>query len=226
MFAILRCQDLLCIGRRYRRDLVAVQDAGFQERNAAVVTYVAIVQQIPWQAQAAVQHFGAEVALECQVVNRQHELQVAVSGIVVMCFPHHAGNHGCLPVVAVDDVGPVVELVEHLYDCLLEIRKPFPVIIVAIEGIPFEISLMLDEEEADGAFHFGKYLDRHFMEVDGNRIFAAEMKIVEILFCDFFIQRQNDLDFMTLIRQSQRQRADYISQAARLDERQPFTGRK
>ncbi len=139
-----------------------------------------------------------------------------------MRFPYHAGNHGCLPVVAVHNVGPVVQLVEHFDDGLLEIGETLTVIVIAVQGIPFEISLVLYEEECHRSHHGAPDADRHFMIVDGHCVFAAEVQVVHVFFRNLAVQGKNHLHFITLVGQGTGKRTNDIRQSAGFDKRETF----
>lgn len=102
-----------------------------------------------------------------------------------MRFLNHARNHAGLPVVAVDDVGPVVELVQHFDDSFLEVSETFAVIQIAVERISFEIATVLNKEVSHFAHGLGIDRYRHFTVVDVYRIGSTVCQILKILFCNF-----------------------------------------
>lgn len=59
---------------------------------------------------------------------------------------------------------------------------------------------------------------RHFTVVDVYRIGSTVCQILKILFCNFFVERQNNFHFVTHFRKSGWQRTDYIGQSAGLNE--------
>ena len=58
---------------------------------------------------------------------------VAVALIIAVCFLAQTWDHAGMPVVAVDDLRPVIQLIEHLEHGLLKIGETLTVIVIAIQ---------------------------------------------------------------------------------------------
>ena len=103
------------------------------------------------EAEDVVEHLGAVLALEGDVVDGEHRLHVLVQGHCLIELAQEDGCHGGVPVVAVQDVaGEVVERVgevlQRLDDRLGEVREALAVVKEAIRIPAAEIPLVVDEE--------------------------------------------------------------------------------
>ena len=94
--------DLGGIGRRHRGDVVRIEQRGLEEAQRAVELGAFGAEGLVGQAQA-VRHPGREPARKGEVVDRRHG-----AGLRVLREVQVGRREARLPVMAVDDVGPVV----------------------------------------------------------------------------------------------------------------------
>ena len=113
--AVIGRSDLGGIGRAHGVDPVGKDAAGFQIVRAAVQLdkLRRIITGV--HAEHILYKIKAEFALERDVVNRQQVFYMILHLAAVLGMRQH-GNHGCVPVVAVDDIRLKVQLGHNLQD--------------------------------------------------------------------------------------------------------------
>ena len=148
------------------------------------------------EAQTAFQHFHTKIPLISHIVNRIYMTNIAITFIISVCFLAKTRNHTRMPVMAMNDLRPVIQLIQHFDHCFLEICKALSVIIVTIHGFTFKITLMFDKIEYNVIFDDRIQTNRYFVIVDRYRIFFLKIEILMVFLSNFLIQRQNDTHFM------------------------------
>ena len=75
-------------------------------------------------------HFDCEYSVSINY----HEVPVRVFSKMVdnVCFFYHTRNHTCMPIVAMNNVRPVVQLIQHFNNSFLEISKTLTIILITV----------------------------------------------------------------------------------------------
>ena len=143
--------QLVGIRRADRGDQIAVA-----ERALHVVDGVAVAVELidrRWHV-AEAKHVREDpvriLALELDVVDREHGLDVVAGLALAIELAQEDGRHGGLPVVAVQHVArKLLELADALADGLGEERIALAVVEVAVDAVALEVRLVVDEVEVD-----------------------------------------------------------------------------
>ena len=129
-------------------------------------------------------------------------------------------KYGSVIVVFVADVGIIIHLDHHLEDGDIVERETGGVISIAIDAVPIEISVIVNEEVFNALIVVGVdvcfFVDKTAMNIDMIKI----LHTLVIFFLDGFKHRHHDSDFEFVSVQCFRKCIDNVRQAACLDKRQ------
>ena len=138
--------QLFRVGRADGGDPVGRKDTGLQEVDAAAKIQITTGEIFTRQTQDILGDIVRENTLILDVVDRQHGLDVLVrcaDGLVEMIQIDR--DHGCLPVIAVDDIRLEVDILDDLQHCFREERKTFRIVKMTVQATTPEVILVVQQ---------------------------------------------------------------------------------
>src|SRR5271166_6535995 len=226
--AILRRLDLQAISPADRGDEVGGGDRALQEIHLAVEFHLRHGEQVPGQHEQR-QYLGRKQSLITQVMNGEDGRDVGERWVLGVKRLSQYGNQGCLPVVAVKDVGHAEDL-RGLQHRAREQREPLGVVVIvaqrcAIERVAVEVWRIVDEIELHSSAHAAiKHGTEAVTVIERNGDAGDDLAgIVEL---GLPVTRKVDGDLVAQAGESGRQGANDICQPAGLGKRYALGCRK
>ena len=223
--AVSRRADLAGVARADGVDVVGKDAAGLEQVRAAVELHELrrVIARV--DAEQVLHEFERELALIGDVVDRQQRLHARLHPAGVLRFHQH-GQHGRVPVVAVQDLGREVEPWQRLQDRAGEKRILLALGLAAEVNAVAEIKLVVHEVDDDAVEQ--QPLDADVLmppaEID------IKIRQVRDLGCVFFLDhavvRRDDACVKAERGQTFRQCADDVCKAAGLGQRCALGGRQ
>ena len=218
--------QLLSVGGRHGGDIGGGHDGALHQVHVPVEGQHPLVEVVAAQADDILQHLVAVAALILDVVDGEHALGIAQLGDAVLVLQQVDGYQSGLPVVAVDDVGPPVQLSRRLDDGPGEIGEPLAVVEVAVHLPALEVVLVVYKPVGDPVPLQLEDAAVHLPPGQRDVEILQEGHLAAPLPADALVQGENDLDLMAGLGQSFGQGAGHIGQAAGFDEGHRFRGGK
>ena len=217
-------QDLAGIAGAHGGDAVGHLDGALHKVGAAIVLHNMGIPAA--DAAGILQNIQAVFALILDVVDGEHALGIAQLGDAVLVLQQVDGYQSGLPVVAVDDVGPPVQLSRRLDDGPGEVGEPLAVVEVAVHLPALEVVLVVYKPVGDPVPLQLEDAAVHLPPGQRDVEILQEGHLAAPLPADALVQGENDLDLMAGLGQSFGQGAGHIGQAAGFDEGHRFRGGK
>lgn len=175
------------------------------------------------QSHNVCEQLRAVLALELDVVDGEHRLDVAVFVRKAVIHVEINGRERGLPVVAVQHVGEEADERKHFGDSLREIRETLAVVKVPVQPPALEIKLVVDE--IIGYSVVNRFVNPRILpapaEVHERRTDKTHTAFERIL--DFLlVVRKNDSRVVTELFERFRQRARHVAQTSRSRKRSRF----
>jgi len=218
-----RRADLARVARADGVDVVGKDAAGLEQVRAAVELHELgrIIARV--DAEQVLYKFKGELALIGDVVDGQQRLHARLHPAGVLRFHQH-GQHGRVPVVAVQDLGREVQPGQRLQDRAGEKRVLLALGLAAAIDAVAEIKLVVHEVNDDAVEQ--QPLDADVLvppaEVDIKIRQVRDLRCV--LFLDHAVVRRDDARVEAERGQTFRQRADNVRKAAGLGQRRALGG--
>ena len=137
--------QLIGIRGRYSGDGVSAQNGTLEQVHVAVHQQCAVLGPTGIQAKQVPQDIGIIPALVLNIMNGQHGAYRAEALLPHTVIFEVDGHQGSLPVVAVNDLRPKLQMPQHPDDRPGEKREPFTVIHVAIQLRAVKILLIIQK---------------------------------------------------------------------------------
>ena len=221
--AVSRRADLARVAWADGVDVVGKDTAGLEQVRAAVELHELrrVIARV--DAEQVLYKFKRELALIGDVVDGQQRLHARLHSAGVLRFHQH-GQHGCVPVVAVQDLGRKVQPWQRLQDRAGEKRILLALGLAAAIDAVAEIKLVVHKVDDDAVEQ--QPLDADVLvppaEVD---IKIRQMRDLRcVLFLDHAVVRRDDACVKAQRGQTFWQRADNIRETAGLGQRRALGG--
>ena len=216
--------QLVGVGGGHGGDGVGAEDGALEEVHVAVHQQRAVLGPAGVQAEQVAQDVRVEAALILDVMNGQHRADAPVAVLPHAVVLQVDGHQGGLPVVAMDDLRPELQMPQHPHHSPGEESEPLAVVHVAVELRPAEVLLVVQEipghpvplqgEEAAVAVPPGQV----------HVVVALKIQLVPEALLDLLVQRQHHGHVRARRRQCRRQRPGHIRQSSRFAERRRLAG--
>ena len=216
------------VGRAHGGEQVGVAERALHEVDRALVA----AQLVGGggdvaHAEDVVEQLVAELALELDVMHREHALHVVAGIALAVELAQEHGHEGGLPVVAHADVAlQLREELDGLADGLGEEREALAIVEVAVDGIALEVGLVVEEVEVDAVVL--EMLDAavHAAPCQGHVHLAQMLHLLLVLPGDGAVLGHDDRALGALGVERLGQRARDVAQAAGLGEGHGLGGRE
>ena len=217
--------QLVGIGGRNGVDRVGAQNGAFHQVHVPVHNDGAVLCPAVVQAEQVAQGLHSKTALILNVVDGQRGLDGAEAVLPHAVILQVDGHKGSLPVVAVDDIGPKLEMGKHPHDGPGEKAEPLAVVDIAVQVRAEEILLIVQEVPGNTVLLQREQAAVAVPPGQVHIVIALELQLAAKAFLHPLVQGQHHGHLCALLRQGRRQRAGHIRQAARLAKGDSLTGR-
>ena len=218
--AVERGLNLIRIARGHGGQLVRVDEAGLHVVRAAVALELVRGEQAVAQAQRILHGLDREHALILQVVDGVHGLHVLIEREVRVLDLEQRRDHAGLPVVAVHDVRAEVKVHQRVDDRAGEEAEAL--VLVAAEAVDVgaaKVVVVVHKVERDALIHEGLDAAVLLAPAQLHLKLTLELHILGVFLRDGGVERQDDAHVVAALLEHGGERADHVSQAAGLDER-------
>ena len=217
--------QLVGVGGGHGVDGVGAQNGALEQVHVPVHQDGAVVRPAVVQAEQVPQCLLAVAALVLDVVDGQHGPDAAEPVLPHAVVLQIDGHQGGLPVVAVDDLRPELEVGQHPHHRPGEEAEPLPVVHVAVQLRPVEVLLVVQEVPGDAVLLQGEQAAVAVPPGQVHVVIALEIQPVAELLLHLLVQGQHHRHLRALGRQGRGQGARHIRQAPGLTKRDRLTGR-
>ena len=128
---------------------IRAEDGSLQKVHVPVHKDGAVLRPAFVKTEEVPQRFPAIAALVLDIMDAEHRPDGAVAGVPDAVVLQVDGDQRRLPVVAVDDVRPELQVVQHFHHCPGEKAEALAVIGIAIEPRAAEVLLVIQEVPGD-----------------------------------------------------------------------------
>ena len=203
---------------------VGAEDGALEEVGVPVQQHGAVLGPAGVQAEELAQDVGVVPALILDVVDGDHSLDGAVA-----VFPHTVvlqvdGDQGGLPVVAVNDLGPEFEVVQHPHHGPGKESEALAVVGLAVEGTPVEVLLVVQEVPGHAVLLQGEEAAVIVPPGQVYVVVALEFQLVSEALPDPLVEGQDHGHLGALLRQGGGKGTGHVGEAAGFTEGDRFAG--
>ena len=217
--------QLVGVGGRHGVDGVGAKDGALHQVHVAVHDDGAVVRPAVVQAEQVTQGLHPVAALVLDVVDGHSGLNGAEAVLPHAVILQVDGHQGGLPVVAVDDLGPELEMGQHPHDGPGEEAEPLAVVDITEQVGAVEILLVVQEVPGHAVLLQREQAAVAMPPGQVHEVVALEFQLVAEALLHPLVQGQHHGYLGALFRQGRGQRAGHIRQAAGLAKGDSLTGR-
>ena len=217
--------QLVGVGGGYGVDGVGAENGALQQVHVPVHDNGAVIGPALIQTEQVAQGLHAVATLVLDVVDAQSGLDGAETVLPHAVVLQIDGHQGGLPVVAVDDLRPELQVAQHPHNGPGEKAEALAIIHVAIQIGPVEILLVVQEVPGDTVPLQGKQAAVAVPPGQVHKVIALEAQLIAELLFHLLVQGQDHRHLGALGGQSRRERACHVRQSAGFTEGNSLAGR-
>ena len=217
--------QLVGVGGRHGVDGVSAQDGALHQVHVAVHEDGSVGSPALVQAEQVAQGLHSKTALVLDVVDGQRGLDRTEAVLPHAVILQVDGHQSSLPVVAVDDLRPELEVGQHPHDGPGEEAEPLAVVDVSIQVGAEEILLVVQEIPGHAVLLQGEQAAVAVPPGQVHEVVALEFQLAAEALLHPLVHRQHHSYLGTLLSQGRGQRTGHIRQAAGLAKGDSLTGR-
>ena len=217
--------QLVGVSGRHGVDRVGAEDGGLHQVHIPVHDNGAVVRPAVVQTEQVAQGLHSKTALILDVVDGHGGLDGTEAVLPHAVILQVDGHQGGLPVVAVDDLGPELEVGQHPHDGPGEETEPLAIVDIAVQVGTVEVLLVVQEVPCHTVFLQGEQAAVAVPPGQVHKVVALEFQLAAEALLHALVQGQHHGHLGALLSQCRGQRTGHIRQAAGFAKGDSLTGR-